>query len=94
MFVPATCAAGRAADRWAGRAVGSRLASGLYPDLATRAAGAVPADLFLWLLDAMLSSEVVAVLQSLASRAVLATVGLLTRVTLPWPGWPPCCWSP
>jgi hypothetical protein len=61
-----------------------RLASGPYPELATQPPALFRPISFLRLLDRMPSPEAVAVLQSLAlAAAVLATVGLLTRVTLP-----------
>ena len=61
-----------------------RLASGPYPELATQPAALFRPISFLRLLDRMPSPEVVAILQALAlGAAVLATVGLLTRVTLP-----------
>ena len=62
----------------------ARLASGPYPELATQPEALFRPISFLALLDRMPSPEVVAVLQSFAlAAAVLATVGLLTRVTLP-----------
>ena len=68
---------------WAGCWL-ARLASGPYPELATQPPALFRPISFLRLLDAMPSPEVVAVLQALAlGAAVLATVGLLTRVTLP-----------
>ena len=61
-----------------------RLASGPYAELATQPPALFRPVSFLRLLDRMPSPEAVAVLQALAlSAAVLATVGLLTRVTLP-----------
>jgi hypothetical protein len=61
-----------------------RLASGPYPELATQPPALFRPISFLGLLDQMPSPEVVAVLQALAlGAAVLATVGLLTRATLP-----------
>jgi hypothetical protein len=62
----------------------ARLASGPYPELATQPPALFRPISFLRLLDRMPSPEVVAVLQALAlGAAVLATVGLLTRATLP-----------
>ena len=62
----------------------ARLASGPYPELATQPEALFRPISFLRLLERMPSPEVVAVLQSFAlGAAVLATVGLLTRVTLP-----------
>jgi len=62
----------------------ARLASGPYPELATQPAALFRPISFLRLLDRMPSPEAVAALQALAlAAAVLATVGLLTRVTLP-----------
>ena len=78
-----------------GGLLAARLASGPYPELATQPPALFRPISFLRLLDAMPSPEVVAVLQALAlGAAVLATVGLLTRSPCPWPGWPPCPWSP
>jgi hypothetical protein len=62
----------------------ARLASGPYPELAIQPEALFRPISFLRLLDRMPSPEVVAVLQAFAlGAAVLATVGLLTRVTLP-----------
>jgi len=62
----------------------ARLASGPYPELATQPEALFRPISFLRLLERMPSPEVVAVLQSFAlGAAVLATVGLLTRYTLP-----------
>jgi hypothetical protein len=62
----------------------ARLASGPYPELATQPPALFRPISFLRLLDRMPSPEAVAVLQALAlGAAVLATVGLLTRFTLP-----------
>jgi hypothetical protein len=62
----------------------ARLASGPYPELATQPPALFRPISFLRLLERMPSPEVVAVLQAFAlGAAVLATVGLLTRVTLP-----------
>jgi hypothetical protein len=67
-----------------GGLLAARLASGPYPELATQPAALFRPISFLRLLDRMPSPEAVAVLQALAlGAAVLATVGLLTRVTLP-----------
>src|SRR5512132_1279081 len=61
-----------------------RLASGPYAELATQPPALFRPISFLRLLDRMPSPEAVAALQALAlAAAVLATVGLLTRVTLP-----------
>jgi len=61
-----------------------RLARGAYAELATQPPALYRPISFLRLLDRMPSPETVAVLQALAlSAAVLACVGLLTRVTLP-----------
>ena len=61
-----------------------RLAGGPYAELATQPAALFRPISFLRLLDRMPSPEAVAALQALAlAAAVLATVGLLTRVTLP-----------
>ena len=76
-------AAGRAADR-AGRAAGGAAGQRPYPELATQPPALFRPISFLRLLERMPSPEAVAVLQSFAlAAAVLATVGLLTRVTLP-----------
>jgi hypothetical protein len=62
----------------------ARLASGPYLELAAQPAALYRPISFLRLLDRMPSPEVVAALQALAlAAAVLAMVGLLTRVTLP-----------
>jgi hypothetical protein len=62
----------------------ARLASGPYAELAAQPAALYRPISFLRLLDRMPSAEVVAALQALAlAAAVLAMVGLLTRVTLP-----------
>ena len=62
----------------------ARLASGPYPELATQPPALFRPISFLRLLERMPSPEVVAVLQAFAlGAAVLATVGLLTRYTLP-----------
>ena len=62
----------------------ARLASGPYPELATQPQALFRPISFLRLLERMPSPETVAVLQAFAlGAAVLATVGLLTRVTLP-----------
>jgi hypothetical protein len=62
----------------------ARLASGPYPELAIQPEALFRPISFLRLLERMPSPEVVAVLQAFAlGAAVLATVGLLTRVTLP-----------
>jgi len=62
----------------------ARLASGPYPELATQPEALFRPISFLRLLERMPSPEAVAVLQSFAlGAAVLATVGLLTRYTLP-----------
>jgi hypothetical protein len=67
-----------------GALLAARLASGPYPELATQPPALFRPISFLGLLDRMPSPEVVALLQALAlGAAVLATVGLLTRVTLP-----------
>ena len=61
-----------------------RLASGPFAELATQPPALFRPISFLRLLDRMPSPEAVAALQALAlAAAVLATVGLLTRVTLP-----------
>ena len=61
-----------------------RLAGGPYAELATQPPALFRPISFLRLLDRMPSPEAVAVLQALAlGAAVLATVGLLTRFTLP-----------
>jgi hypothetical protein len=61
-----------------------RLASGPYPELATQPPALFRPISFLRLLDRMPSPEAVAILQAFAlGAAVLATFGLLTRVTLP-----------
>jgi hypothetical protein len=62
----------------------ARLASGPYPELAAQPAALYRPISFLRLLDRMPTAEAVAALQALAlAAAVLAMVGLLTRVTLP-----------
>jgi hypothetical protein len=62
----------------------ARLARGPYLELAGQPAALFRPISFLRLLERMPSAEVVAVLQALAlAAAVLAMVGLLTRVTLP-----------
>lgn len=62
----------------------ARLAGGPYPELATQPEALFRPISFLRLLDRMPSPEAVAVLQAFAlGAAVLATVGLLTRFTLP-----------
>ena len=62
----------------------ARLAGGPYPELATQPQALFRPISFLRLLDRMPSPEAVAVLQAFAlGAAVLATVGLLTRFTLP-----------
>ncbi len=67
-----------------GGLLAARLASGPYPELATQPEALFRPISFLRLLERMPSPEVVAVLQAFAlGAAVLATVGLLTRVTLP-----------
>jgi hypothetical protein len=67
-----------------GGLLAARLAGGPYPELATQPPALYRPISFLRLLDAMPSPEAVALLQSFAlAAAVLATVGLLTRVTLP-----------
>jgi hypothetical protein len=67
-----------------GGLLAARLASGPYPELATQPPALFRPISFLRLLDRMPSPEAVAALQALAlAAAVLATVGLLTRVTLP-----------
>jgi hypothetical protein len=61
-----------------------RLAGGPYAELASQPPALFRPISLLRLLDRMPSPEVVAVLQALAlAAAVLATVGLLTRITLP-----------
>lgn len=67
-----------------GALLAARLASGPYPELATQPAALFRPISFLGLLDRMPSPEAVAILQAFAlGAAVLATFGLLTRVTLP-----------
>ena len=67
-----------------GALLAARLASGPYPELATQPEALYRPVSFLRLLERMPSPEAVALLQAFAlAAAVLATVGLLTRVTLP-----------
>jgi hypothetical protein len=67
-----------------GGLLAARLAGGPYLELATQPPALFRPISFLRLLDRMPSPETVAVLQALAlAAAVMATVGLLTRATLP-----------
>jgi hypothetical protein len=67
-----------------GGLLAARLAGGPYLELAAQPPALFRPISFLRLLDRMPSPEVVAALQALAlAAAVLATVGLLTRITLP-----------
>jgi hypothetical protein len=67
-----------------GGLLAARLAGGPYLELAAQPPALFRPISFLRLLDRMPSPEVVAALQAFAlAAAVLATVGLLTRITLP-----------